>query len=137
MEGLEMARKKKPVAWAGVYLVQFGEFVKVGVTNDPEARLRVFQTGLPIEVTMPFFAVFPKRADAMRAEKDIHRLLYAQHERGEWFRASVDDAIAAYEKAAPKATNKPVISMPLEECLLLANTGQLARRLKQAWAEYA
>jgi hypothetical protein len=123
-----MARKK-PVAWAAVYLVQYGDFVKVGITNDPAARLRTLQTGMPGEVAMPYLVVLPERDMAIRLERRLHKRLADRHERGEWFRIGLEEAISATDEESG-VRGKPSVSMQFVEAVSLAETRQLGRRLK-------
>jgi hypothetical protein len=133
MEGLEMARKRS-VTWAAVYLVQFGEFVKVGITNDPASRLKVLQTGLPDEISMPFYEILPTREHAVAIERRMHQALAPRRTRGEWFRVGLDEAMEAYEAISP-TKGKPVVSMPMAEVLRLSEAGALGRHLKRAFAQ--
>ena len=122
-----MARKK-PVTWAALYLIQFGEFVKVGISNDPTARLRTIQSGLPAEATMPYYAVLPKREMAVDLEKRVHQKLQDRRARGEWFRVSVDEAVAVVDDLC--RWGKPILRMPAEEFTGLARSPDLTKRLR-------
>lgn len=64
-----------------VYVVRINEFVKIGVSTDPEHRRNTIQSSSPYPVEL--LAVF----DGGQEEEDRLQHLFKQyHERGEWFR---------------------------------------------------
>lgn len=92
----------RPAAGEGsesfVYVIAAGPDgpVKVGFSGDPERRLRQLQTGHPERLRIYHRQTFdPVRAPLM--EKLIHRLMAPSRCQGEWFRYSVEDAIAEVE----------------------------------------
>lgn len=70
-----------------LYLMQNGDFLKVGISDNPTRRIKDMQTGNPIEITLLQSKVFGSRSKAEQAESRVHNKLKALglHVRGEWF----------------------------------------------------
>lgn len=120
---------KKKVTWCAVYVAEVGGAVKVGITNDPYARSRTLQSSMPEDLTMPYFLVLRDRASAVRIEAAAHHALADRHIRGEWFRASADEAIEAVETA--RGGRAPVAAMPWQQAISMAEAGTLRRFLAE------
>jgi hypothetical protein len=75
-----------------IYVIQAGEFVKIGVATDVAKRIQELQTGCPYNLKL-VVAVPCKNAYA--SERSVHDRLQAFHTRGEWFRASRSEIDAA------------------------------------------
>ena len=74
-------KRPRPVGY--VYIIRCQGFIKVGVADDPYARLVTLQTGNPFKLElMRFFASIDPYAE----ERELHELLRNDHERLEWFR---------------------------------------------------
>jgi hypothetical protein len=56
--------------------------IKIGISYDPEARLRQLQTGNSSRLEL---VAFIEAAEGFKSEKDAHRLNKGIHIRGEWF----------------------------------------------------
>lgn len=100
-----------------VYLVYFGDYVKVGMTNSFERRFGMLQHGVPEELTMPWFCAFPTRALAREYEIKAHRALAAYRTRGEWFKMDHEEAMRLLEPPAWC----PRVTMSIEAALALAD----------------
>jgi hypothetical protein len=76
-----------------------GEYVKVGMAERVKQRVSGMQAGcpFPLEVMFTVGGLSPDGARVL--EFDTHALLMPHHERGEWFRCSVGEAIAAVKYA--------------------------------------
>jgi len=76
-----------------IYIIQQGmtRLFKIGVSKNPEVRLRNLQTGNPH--TLHLLKTFPCRVPAYKAERIIHNHLSHVHVRGEWFQIPTDDAV--------------------------------------------
>lgn len=65
-----------------VYFIQAENgLIKIGVSNDPAARIRALQTGSPIELTL--LGVVP--GAGRQTEAQLHEQFAAHRTRGEWF----------------------------------------------------
>jgi hypothetical protein len=76
-----------------VYVVQAGEFFKIGVATDVQVRIREMQTGCPLEITL--VASVPCRNPYV-SESIVHRHLAEYRVRGEWFKTDlgmIDEAM--------------------------------------------
>lgn len=74
-----------------VYLINCGEYSKIGIANDVESRLAQLQTGNPYPLTVLFCFGF---SNAEVVEKAIHQKFFVKRKSGEWFlltQADVDD----------------------------------------------
>lgn len=90
----QMERARRESARAGgqkVYFVEMvgHDLVKIGVSSDPEGRLRTLQTGNPNQLRL--LAVFP---GGRPLEEHLHRLFRPYHINLEWFHLA--DPIKAY-----------------------------------------
>lgn len=65
--------------------------VKLGISGDPEQRLRELQTG-HVE-PLHLYYTEPIDADRSLLERLLHRDIIHHRQRGEWFRLPVEDAI--------------------------------------------
>jgi Meiotically up-regulated gene 113 len=72
---------RKPFANRYLYFARCGDAVKIGVSDNPERRLREMQTGSPGMIVL--LAVIK---NAGHSELDCHRRLAHLHITGEWFR---------------------------------------------------
>jgi hypothetical protein len=78
-----------------VYLVQAGDFIKVGIARDVKRRIDLMQVGCPFKIEL--IAAIPC-ADPRKIERALHDKLKPYHSRGEWYvalRSEVDAAVAA------------------------------------------
>lgn len=73
--------------------------MKLGVTSDPERRVREFQNGNHLRLVLRKFLRVPA---PRRVEYAVHGRLWHVHTRGEWFAASERQAHLAIEWAAEK-----------------------------------
>lgn len=60
-----------------------GEFRKIGVSNDPERRLKAVQTGNPNVVTLEHYE---ERDDPHLVENYLHTKFQKNRVKGEWFK---------------------------------------------------
>lgn len=78
-----------------VYLLLFDEhgfvYAKVGLADDPIARLMGLLTGCPFEPVILAACALPNRAIAAKVECALHRAFDEWHLRGEWFRLQLED----------------------------------------------
>ena len=72
----------------GLYILEAGDFVKVGITGNPTERWRDIQRGLPMKIGQTDFTEMdPDRARIL--ENSAHTVLKSRFShRGEWFRTS-------------------------------------------------
>ena len=79
----------RPARW--VYIIQCGDFIKIGIADNVESRLQLLQCGNPIKlVLLRKFRTW----DAPRMERELHDKLGVHRERGEWFR--LDAVVSAW-----------------------------------------
>lgn len=73
-----------------LYFIACGDAVKIGISDNPEARLKELQTGAPAR--MRIIAKFEQRG---QDEATLHNQLAHLHLYGEWFRhtSEIDDLI--------------------------------------------
>ncbi len=73
-------------------------WVKIGVTEDIQSRLHVYQTGDPKrQYKMEFYIQHP---DAYKAEKDIKQMMhyFAKSWKNEWFECDLQTAIVRLQE---------------------------------------
>jgi hypothetical protein len=76
--------------------------IKIGISNNPQARLIGLRTGSADALTLTH--IFKPSGSAKKLEKQVHMMLAKAHISGEWFNATVDDAVIAVERAAIAAS---------------------------------
>lgn len=77
------ARVERKKRGAFIYIVQAGEFVKIGIAVDVKVRLSELQVGCPYQMSLLRFWRSLKPA---RDERMIHHKLKPYRVRGEWFK---------------------------------------------------
>lgn len=69
-----------------LYVIRCDEYVKIGVSKNPQDRFRTIATSSPHEMEMvSAFAIPPSDRDPRYLEEAIHLGLARYHKRGEWF----------------------------------------------------
>ncbi len=98
-------------AKVALYVIQCGEFCKVGIAESPERRLRAVLSHNPFPAHLAF--QMPSTAGmAPMIEHAAHQLLREHHHRGEWFTCSPDLATLALRSAAAEAPQPPALHAP-------------------------
>ena len=118
---------------AFVYVIQARgqNHVKVGISADPNARLRNLQTASPYPLTLSYAAAV-KSNDASAIEADAkYRLGHYQLE-GEWFSVSPEMAVAAIS-AASFSLQDPIVSVPPDQVARLAEMADASPDPAKAW----
>jgi hypothetical protein len=94
-----------------VYLIQAGEYTKIGIARNVRVRLATLQTGQPIRLVLRGAV---ELEDYTGAEAELHEMFSAQRVHGEWFALTDLDVIEIVEWLESKP--KPeVISAPEPE----------------------
>ena len=70
-----------------VYIMQCGEFFKIGMSNNPERRRDHIQTSNPLKVQIIAQKDVP---DDKALESELHKKYEDYHIRGEWFAMRID-----------------------------------------------
>lgn len=84
-----------------LYIMQCGEFVKIGISKMVQDRLRTIRTSNPQEVTL--LRVYTSDIqDAESMEFLLHRSLKEFHVRGEWFKSEALEHVKMDCKPAPE-----------------------------------
>lgn len=82
--------------------------VKVGMTRDDAyVRMGSLQVGSPVKLRLAHEFVLDETIDLRRFEKYAHGLLHEHWIHGEWFKCSVETAIAAIERAWQNRPERP------------------------------
>lgn len=79
--------------------------VKIGISCEPEKRLRALQTGCPFDLELKHTYYVPSRL-AMDVERAIHEALQDKARRGEWFNVEPDDAIEVVKRVAAQMADE-------------------------------
>lgn len=66
---------------------------KIGITNNPERRLKNLQTGHPFELKIHHIEQIPE-SQVRLIEQTIHKTIKHKQTHGEWFDISLEDAIS-------------------------------------------
>jgi len=93
-----------------VYVIEQdgGEYVKVGVTDNPKARLRNLQHGSPLRLEISLLIQCADETSALQVESFFHAALQYCAAYGEWFHVSaneVRDLWTALRLVAPAVTS--------------------------------
>lgn len=65
-----------------IYLIRCASFVKIGIAENVEQRIRGLQTGNPFDLFL--LKKFPSK-EPKNDERALHSMLVQYHKRGEWF----------------------------------------------------
>jgi predicted DNA-binding transcriptional regulator AlpA len=81
-----VVRKRQPRGeahqYAGVYVIGFSEYIKIGMSANVTDRLAAIQDWLPVKMTVHQIFV----TEGRRLELDLHHRFSEYRLRGEWFR---------------------------------------------------
>lgn len=77
--------RRTGIAPAYVYFVSDGQFVKIGVAQDPQKRLASLQTGNPRELEIINLIPAKSKEDALVIEGTLHEAYCSFKKAGEWF----------------------------------------------------
>lgn len=86
-----------------VYAIEAPHGVKVGISQNPTARIRAIETQGGFESSRVWMST--ERQDASHIERKTHRLLDHARTVGEWFATQFDDAITAIHSAMDAPAN--------------------------------
>jgi hypothetical protein len=85
---------------ARVYVISDGAgYIKVGVSDNPMARLLAMQTGNPRDLLLMYRTVSYTFLEALDLERIVHAALDEHAARAEWFQCDASVAIAAILRA--------------------------------------
>lgn len=82
-----------------VYVMQWQDKIKIGISRDPSKRLRQLQLANPGEVRLLHTKVFSTRPSAIKIERSLHKRFADHRLLGEWFGISSERAIKWLERA--------------------------------------
>ena len=92
-----------------VYIIQCRDFYKVGLANEPTARLADLQIGNPYNLILCHSRRFPTRKQAKIVEREMHRTFAKDRKIGEWFSTDLErlkgklDSLAEGESSVNKS----------------------------------
>ena len=90
-----------------VYFIQQGNgSIKIGVSANPESRLKSLQTGNSRRLRLLGAVKFSNRMEAMGVEKELHDKYFNLRCQGEWFRPRILREIKIGGKRLIGGTNK-------------------------------
>ena len=70
-------------------------FVKIGSTSNPRSRIKTYATASPFLIECPFIFCPPFGLAHTIIELEAHKIMSPSRFRGEWFKATRQDAICA------------------------------------------
>lgn len=101
-----------PKSW--VYFIKSGPFVKIGVSDNVQARLESLQTASPYKLSVIAKIGCVDRRSAFDTEKKIHSLIKTFRVNGEWFHMKcvyqIGDKITGMEWTDYDSTTKAMIN---------------------------
>lgn len=95
--------KDQPAGSVCVYLMTAADWVKIGISNDPDWRRAQVQSACPFEVRLVGAYAFPTLERARAVETELHRLLVDFRGYGEWFGVRLESAQSALKHFAHDA----------------------------------
>lgn len=102
---------QKPCTVYVIGRVGGSNFSKIGISDNPENRLKSLQTGSPHRLFLAFQLEMRCRADAIEVESLAHELMDSARMNGEWFAISPEASrivtlVADRFRLAPPCTTK-------------------------------
>lgn len=73
---------------SSIYLIQCGDFVKIGFSLNPENRFLAIKGMMPYDCTLLYHC---KVENAAALEAELHALFGNKRHKNEWFRLTADD----------------------------------------------
>lgn len=77
-----------------IYLITDQVFVKIGISKNPEKRLKELQTSHPRKLSI--MKIFSVQCAALPVERVLHKLLSHKRSSGEWFEPKRLSAVPSY-----------------------------------------
>lgn len=87
-----------------LYIIQAGEYCKVGFSKNPKKRLGEVATGCPFKPTLKFFK---KVENVVVMEKRCHEVLKVYHTHLEWFKIDYDTCFDTVTKVLTNWSYQP------------------------------
>jgi hypothetical protein len=84
----------------GVYFLECGNFIKIGISEDVHRRLKELRTMIPFDVDVLGFIPCAAYSEAKIVESALHIEFAKLRHRGEWFSDSEYLRVAIQERAA-------------------------------------
>ena len=81
-----------------VYVIKGGGLCKVGISNDPVARLAQIQNTFDTPIELAWVGAPKEQAAAI--ERDAHQMLHRYRRNGEWFAVTPEVAVGAIHTVA-------------------------------------
>ena len=87
--------------------------VKIGIANNPQKRLKTFQTANHEELIILRILKVKNRTEAFQIETALHRKFIKHHIRGEWFKLTrtVESFIEDYQPDEPSIVEQWIICL--------------------------
>lgn len=97
-----------PYSFNSLYVIQSEEgILKVGITQDIKRRYGGLVSGNPLRLNLAHIVLF-ERGGARDMERAMHKALAPYRVTGEWFKADLDEAMAAAETVLESAKAQPI-----------------------------
>lgn len=81
-----------------VYFMEDGYgHVKIGVSNDPEKRLKQCQTGNPYKLIITRVEPYESSKEAYKRENELHNTFKDFNTHGEWFKRTLVETFLRYD----------------------------------------
>lgn len=92
-EAKEPAQQTPPTLEQYIYVVQADTAFKIGISNNPQARIHTIRGCNPVEIEVVLLAKMPEcsRETVEQIEKELHTMFANKQIRGEWFRLEPED----------------------------------------------
>jgi hypothetical protein len=78
-----LANSETVVQPDGLYLIQAGEFTKIGISQNIEKRIKSMETDNPLEIELLFYK---KMENVRKVESFLHKQLKEYNVKNEWFK---------------------------------------------------
>lgn len=76
-----------------VYVMKCEQYIKIGISDSPEKRLKNMATGNPFEITIEALSFINGKRAAYGIEHELHKKFREFHVTGEWFHDSIYDEV--------------------------------------------
>lgn len=109
------------------------DFIKIGITTDPQRRLTELQTNSPYTLQIALLIECNNLTTAQQLEKLLHELMHASRSNGEWFHASVLTAIEYAEMLLSISGNISLIGEGKQQKITAQSTCNSKHDAVKAW----
>lgn len=100
--------KEKVMNGCWVYFIKGGDYIKIGISNNPQFRLAELQVASPYKLQLLEMTWYESNSKAYAVEHDLHNHFQYVRAEGEWFEAPFVEAYLGHLHHFRAGATKPM-----------------------------